>query len=256
MMKKLVYLICLATVVGLLVVGCGFAHSGGEQEDGIDIVDQTAPKVEFSKSKFEITASITTIDLREWVSPVPANYKLPNINFDISGIVNPSGNLTSVAGNILTPGASTPDNETWTIKATVGGNTATATLKIVDRNPFTDQSDAGITPESLKGKTYVTQNRVGNATSPWYAIHFFDDGNHLGIGRCSIVQGNAIKLARQGSGSTGASSGHKVEYEYNSGTKVFTMKSSVGIIGGDFVINGETLKNSFLVDTVEFKLVK
>lgn len=193
--------------------------------------------------------------MREWVSPVPTNYKLPNITFAIDGKGNTSWG-TSISGNTLTPGASTPLNETWTIKATVGSNTDTAILKVVDTNPFSDQSDNGITAATLKGKTYVTPNRVGNATSPWYAIHFFDDGVHLGIGRCSIVPANAIRLARQGSGSTGASTGHKVEYSYDSTTQVFTMKSSVGVIGGEFVINGETLKNSFLVDPVYFNLVK
>lgn len=254
MLKR--FFICFVAVN--LCLGFSACKMGAGDDDmggGLDIVDQPAPQVEFSKTEFKIVASTKTIDLREWVSPVPTNYKLPNITFAIAG-KGFTSNGTYITGNSLMPGSSNPPTENWTIKATVGSNTATAKLEIVDTSPFSDSSDNGVTPATLKGKTYVTPNRVGNATSPWYAIHFFDDGKHLGIGRCSIVPANAIRLARQGSGSTGASTGHKVEYEYDSSRKVFTMKSSVGVVGGEFVINGETLKNSFLVDTVVFNLVK
>lgn len=222
-------------------------------EGALDSVNEPATGIKFIQSNFKVLASTTPIDLRNWVVPVPSNYKLPEITFELSGNTDMSARGTVINDNNLIPGSSSP--QSWTLTAKPKNGTAvTATLEVVDIRPFSPESDDSVTAASLVGKTYVTRNRVGNDTSPWYAIHFFS-ATELGIGKCSIVRPNAIKLARKGSGVSGSSTGQKVKYTYNDSTKVFTMQGSVNIIGGDFVINGNKLINMFLVNPTTFEEV-
>lgn len=219
-------------------------------------VNTPASEIRFMQSKFTVLASQNQIDLRNWVVPVPSNYQLPEITFSLrlNGIDGSAGQ-TFVSGNNLTPGSYSALNWTLTDTPKNGGTPVTAKLEVVLSRPGPSySSDNGVTGVQLAGKTYVTRNRVNGGETPWYAIHFISD-TQLGIGKCSIVRPNAIKLARAGSGGSGGSTGKTVTYTYDATRKVFTMNESVNIIGGEFVINGNNLKNIFMADPIDFNEV-
>lgn len=253
--------LCLAlTSAGCETVSGGSSAGGGTPGDGLGLegalpsVNTPASEIRFMQSKFTVLASQNQIDLRNWVVPVPSNYQLPEITFSLSGNNDMNAQRTSVYGNNLTPGSDSPYS--WTLTATPknGGTPVTAKLEVVNASPFSYSSDNGVTGVQLAGKTYVTRNRVNGGETPWYAIHFISD-TQLGIGKCSIVRPNAIKLARAGSGGSGGSTGKTVTYTYDATRKVFTMNESVNIIGGEFVINGNNLKNIFMADPIDFNEV-
>lgn len=264
-MKKIFAIIFMtALCLALTSAGCETVSGGGSgtSGDGLGLegalpsVNTPASEIRFMQSKFTVLASQNQIDLRNWVVPVPSNYQLPEITFSLSGNNDMNAQRTSVYGNNLTPGSDSPYS--WTLTATPknGGTRVTATLEVVLSRPGPSySSDNSVTGGAqLSGRTYVTQNRVNGGETPWYAIHFISD-TQLGIGKCSIVRPNAIKLARAGSGGSGGSTGKTVTYTYDATRKVFTMNESVNIIGGEFVINGNNLKNIFMADPIDFNEV-